>query len=339
MRIRSPGGREAAARALAYGSASAAASLPATPIAPPVKRPRGRPRKSAPAPTLAAGETFDYTEPLKDPDADDDDAPPKRGRGRSQSTARMRTRSRSRGGTNSKSASTSGSACGQGAQTPVRGRKPRTGGSTAPPTPTSGSGGAYYLDLDRLEWRQRAERADSASPVRPKPRRRRRVVPAREHAGGEGGGGTGVGAVEGAREEGGEGEGGKEARVEAEKFPTREAACTALTAALQGAPTTKRAPRPTPPTPLKSKRIGAGPFDGLRKSTSGALLFADARMGTWVEPEEPEGEREEDVVVVEGAEVFHGAWTVSVDPKTVVDDGLALKTLHEVVMGLGAFVE
>ena len=37
--------------------------------------------------------------------------------------------------------------------------------------------------------------------------------------------------------------------------------------------------------------------------------------------------------------MFRGSWAVLADPRAPLDDGLALKMLHEVVMGLGTYIE
>ncbi|KAI0739685.1 hypothetical protein C8Q80DRAFT_1274733 [Daedaleopsis nitida] len=101
--------------------------LPPNPVVQtPAKRPRGRPRKSAPTAettVFPASETFDYMEPLKDPDEED------------RNTAAGASTPRTRGRSSSRSQSRS---------------RPRRNSAVVmvPPSP-------YYLDMATLQWRRR----------------------------------------------------------------------------------------------------------------------------------------------------------------------------------------
>ncbi|EJF60902.1 hypothetical protein DICSQDRAFT_181129 [Dichomitus squalens LYAD-421 SS1] len=285
-------------------SANAIHALP-----PPAKRGPGRPRKSAPVfPTMFASDTIDFLEPLKDPD-DDDDAP----------SPAKRTRSRSR----QRRASVSGTPgpAEKPAATPRRGRSassartPRSGRDSAnaaavtatpkAPASTSQSTSRFYLDPVALEWRPR-RRPASVSP----PKAKRRPRPAL-HAG-----------------------------AKAAEFQSRKKLCDALKRALLEAPM----PKVKQVTPAQQKqkqqqkqksnkkgKKGDGD-DGLKVAPSGVLLFGDKSA-----EEAGEGESE-DEVRGEAMVVFNGSWAVITDPKVVFDDALALRTLHEVVMGIGAFI-
>ena len=123
----------------------------------------------------------------------------------------------------------------------------------------------------------------------------------------------------------------------------------ALTTALSAHPASKRVPRPQEEVePSRAARRRRGSVAGLvRLSASGTLLVADTNVAAALlregEPAQGEGQGqgEGEEEVVEGAPVFRGSWTATVrdlNPGTL-DDGAALKALHELVMALGACVE
>ena len=56
-------------------------------------------------------------------------------------------------------------------------------------------------------------------------------------------------------------------------------------------------------------------------------------IGVDEDGEEEEGDRGE------ATAVFCGSWSVLSDPTATFDDSLAMKTLHEVVMGVRAYIE
>ena len=75
--------------------------------------------------------------------------------------------------------------------------------------------------------------------------------------------------------------------------------------------------------------------DSLRVAPSGVLFFGGSdKSETELEQEEEEREDQGDKTVV-----FCGSWSVLADPAATFDDSLAMKTLHEVVMGVRAYIE
>ncbi|OJT11648.1 hypothetical protein TRAPUB_11838 [Trametes pubescens] len=114
---------------------------------------------------------------------------------------------------------------------------------------------------------------------------------------------------------------------EVTEYQTIKALCVALKAALSAAaPKLAQVPVQTSATRKgKSRERGRskGPADdGLKVAPSGVLFVAD----------------DGDDNPATGAYVFRGSWSVLGDPHVALDDGLALKKLHEVVLGLGACV-
>lgn len=114
---------------------------------------------------------------------------------------------------------------------------------------------------------------------------------------------------------------------EVTEYQTIKALCAALKAALSVAePKLAQVPVQTSAKRKgKSRERGRskGPADdGLKVAPSGVLFVAD----------------DADDNPSSGTFVFRGSWSVLGDPNVALDDSLALKKLHEVVLGMGACV-
>ncbi|KAI0324185.1 hypothetical protein GY45DRAFT_1439244 [Cubamyces sp. BRFM 1775] len=116
-----------------------------------------------------------------------------------------------------------------------------------------------------------------------------------------------------------------EHRANVTEYQTRVLLCTALKAALVSASAR--------PKRGVYRAAGAVTEDGLKVAPSGILLFSDGEPsgGGNRRAEEEEGEEED-------WQVFSGSWSVLEDPKVALDDALVLKKLHEVVLGIEAFI-
>ena len=79
----------------------------------------------------------------------------------------------------------------------------------------------------------------------------------------------------------------------------------------------------------------------LKVAPSGVLLFGggDKSEAEDEEKDEDEDGEEEEGDRGEATAVFCGSWSVLSDPTATFDDSLAMKTLHEVVMGVRAYIE
>ncbi|PIL32527.1 transcription factor [Ganoderma sinense ZZ0214-1] len=273
----------------------------------PVKRGRGRPRKSAPEPSVFGLDTVDYMEPLKDPDADVDDNPFRR---------RTRSQSRTRGSARSTPAPSPAPTPRRRSVSATRApRTPRRNNSKARPeaappksdAPKSSEPPSHYLDMKTMEWKPRA-RSTSTSP----PKRRARPTPVPTEM------------------------------PKATEFQTRTQLCNALKRTLLEAPMPKlkdiaaenekqQRRQQKEKERLKRKRDA----DRLKVAPSGVLFFGSGDKSE----AEPDDEDDDDEEQGDAMTVFCGSWSVLADPAATFDDSLAMKTLHEVVMGVRAYIE
>ncbi|KAI1786118.1 hypothetical protein LXA43DRAFT_1035150 [Ganoderma leucocontextum] len=284
------------------------ASTYGPPLATPVKRGRGRPRKSAPEPSVFGLDTVDYMEPLKDPDGDDEPNP-----------FRRRTRSQSRQGRGS----TRGTPAASPDPTPRRRsvsstRTPRRNNSASRPAAAASTSAApegsgppsHDLDMKTMQRRSRVRSASSS----PSKRRGRPAAPERE-------------------------------MPKATEFQTRTQLCNALKRTLLEAPMPKlrdmaadNEKQQRRQQKEKERQKRKRDADRLRIAPSdGVLSFGGDRS----EPEHGHDDDEEEELKDQGEAtvVFCGSWSVLAGPAATLDDSLAMKTLHEVVMGVRAYIE
>ncbi|KAI0808243.1 hypothetical protein C8Q74DRAFT_123107 [Fomes fomentarius] len=278
---------------------SSSSTLLANPIvAPPIKRPRGRPRKSAPNPPT----TFPASEPATF-DYTDYTEPLKdpdadNGPGPA-ATPKRRGRSQSQPRTRSRANSTAAPASVSASASA------HVSGSAVPPP-------SYYLDMTTLQWRPRA-RSASASPSKPKF---------------------------------------KSAYVLLSRAPKPEEHQTSVklyaalkTALLNASPAKTGVAAAEPEAEIgqehEKEKEKAGEDkdkdDGLRVAPSGVLLLADKGKEKETETETETG-KDGGGEVNDATVVFRGTWAILVDPKVTCDDALALKTLHDVVKGVGVCI-
>ncbi len=133
----------------------------------------------------------------------------------------------------------------------------------------------------------------------------------------------------------------------ATEFQTRTQLCNALKRTLLEAPMPKlkdvaaeNKKQQRRQQKEKERRKRKRDADRLRVAPSGLLFFSagdksDAERDDDEQEEDPDQERGPEAAAV----VFCGSWSVLADPAATFDDSLAMKTLHEVVMGVRAYIE